>query len=101
MNYIDVLAWGMEHIASNHGFKCSNSIQEEGEICIWGGCNVPTIGDVQMLCEDLQISKDCIDSSECGIDVFISQEWYDTYANTPYTPTGMELWKRYEAVIPE
>jgi hypothetical protein len=93
MTNIEMLVWGISHIAENHGFNADTNYEEEGEVCIWGGCNVPTLADVQMLCEDLHIENECVESNECGIDVFIAEEWWDKYANEPYTK-GMEFWRR-------
>lgn len=89
----EMLLWGIEHIAENHGFNSNIEDWEvDGEVCIWGGCNVPTLCDVQMLCEDLGISKDFVESSEFGIDVFIPQDWFDTKSQLPFE--GQCLWQR-------
>ena len=98
MKNIDVLCWGMEHIAQNHNFGASTDYEEEGNLCIYGGCNVPTLQDVQFLCEDLGIERECVESSSWGIDVFITQEWYDEHANKDYVP-GLEMWKRHGFVV--
>ena len=91
---IQMLVWGIKHIAENHGFKANTNYKEDGEVCIYGGCNVPTLGDVHQLCEDLGIDTyECVDSSDCGIDVYISEEWWENKANKPYEK-GMELWRR-------
>lgn len=95
MKKIDVLCWGVQHIAENHGFEASVNYEEDGEVCIFGGCNVPTLSDVQMLCDDLGIGRENIESSEYGIDVYLTQELFDE----DYEPTGMEFWKRRDAVI--
>lgn len=92
MRKIDVLCWGIEHIANNHNFSASTkSWEKEGEVCIYGGCNVPTLSDVRMLCSDLGISRDYIDSSDFGIDVFIPEDWD---INGEYTFSGFEMWKK-------
>ena len=100
----DVLAWGMKHIASNHGFNASvEDCEVDGTMCIYGGCNVPTLSDVQMMCEDLGVPRDCIESDDFGICVYIDWDWNQEggLLQQDYTPTGMELWKRYSAVIGE
>ena len=51
----------------------------------------PTLSDVQMLCSDLGISRDYIDSSDFGIDVFIPEDWD---INGEYTFNGFEMWKK-------
>ena len=90
---LEMLVWGIQHIAKNHGFKSTTDYKEDGEVCIYGGCNVPTLSDVQMLCEDVGINKDWIESSDFGIDVFISEEWYEGKAQEPYKK-GFEFWRR-------
>lgn len=87
----DVLAWGMQHIASNHGLKTSLNYEEDGSMCIYGGCNVPTLSDVQMMCEDLGIPQENIDSSEFGIDIYIDWDWTQEggLLQLDYVPTGM------------
>jgi len=99
MKYIDVLVWGIKHIAQNHNFNASTDYEDGGSVCIYGGCNVPTLQDAKFLCEDLKIESDCIESSEFGIDVWITQDWYDTVGQSEYKPTGLEMWKRKEAEI--
>ena len=93
MKKIDVLCWGIEHIANNHNLSASTKFwKDEGDVCIYGGCNVPTLSDVQMLCSDLGIPRDCIDSSDFGIDVFIPEDWD---INGEYTFSGFEMWKKH------
>lgn len=99
MRYLDVLAWGMEHIAQNHGFAADTDDLADGSVCIYGGSNVPTLQDVIFLCEDMNIPRENIDNSEWGIEVEFSQQWYDEYGKNEYEPTGMEMWKRYGFVI--
>jgi hypothetical protein len=99
MRKIDVLCWGVEHIASNHGFGASINYEESGELCIYGGCNVPTLSDVRMLCSDLGIGSENIESSEFGIDIWLTCEWYEEQAEQEYKPTDMEMWKRHDVQI--
>ena len=89
----------MQHIAQNHGFAAATDYEESGDLCIYGGCNVPTLSDVQMLCEDVGIPSDCIESSEYGIDVWLTCEWFEEQGEKEYIPTGMEMWKRYGSAI--
>jgi hypothetical protein len=94
MTNIEMLCWGIQHIAKNHGFDASTDYKEDGEVCIYGGCNVPTLGDVQQLCLDLGIdTSECLESGDCGIDVFITDEWMKNIGRKPYKK-GLELWKR-------
>ena len=99
MTYLEVFNWGMQHIASNHGFSFGGSLGVGDSVCIYGGCNVPTVADVRMLCDDLSIPRDCIESSEFGVDVYYDGEWLGEKADKVYVPTGMEMWKRSEATI--
>lgn len=94
----EMLLWGVKHIAENHGFNSNTKDWEEyGEVYIWGGCNVPTLCDVQMLCEDLGIPREYIDNSEYGMEIFIPQDWYDLKSDMPFK--GMCLWKRNNVEI--
>lgn len=93
LSNIDMLCWGIEHIVTNHRLQYNCDYENDGQVCIWGGCNVPTLSDVIMLCEDVGIDRQCISSSEFGIEVDISEEWYEEHAIKPYRK-GLELWKR-------
>lgn len=93
MTNIQMLVWGIKHIAKNHGLNAETDYKSEGEVCIWGGCNIPTLSDVRMLCEDLHIERENIVSGDYGIDVYVSEDWWKTYAKKPYEK-GMELWKK-------
>ena len=90
---LEMLLWGMEHIAKNHGLECNLDYEKEGEVCIYGSCNVPTLADVKMLCEDVGIEPEAIDACECGIDVWLPLLWWKFKANEPYVK-GMEMWRR-------
>ena len=97
---LQVLLWGINEIANNHGFQSSTeNWADEGQICIFGGCNVPTLADVCMLCQDVGITKDCIYSSEFGIDIEIPEDWYESVGRSPFTGTG--LWTKYGTVCTE
>jgi len=111
MKKIEVLLWGIQHIAQNHGFAADIEYEETGEVCIYGGCNIPTLQDVRFLCEDLNIPNENIQSSEYGIDISLNWEWLqEDYGKNPdegqwgllledYKQTGNEMWKRYGFVI--
>ena len=90
---LEMLVIGIEEIAKNHGFKSDTDWEENGEVCIFGGCNVPTLQDVKFLCEELMINRSNIESSEFGIDIWIDQEWFDESAHKSYVPMG-QLWKK-------
>lgn len=98
MTKLEVLIWGIKHIAENHGFNSSTDWEEDGEVCIYGGCNVPTLSDVRMMCEDLGITPDFVESSPFGIDVFIPEEWYENESGEEYESAN-ELWKRANVKI--
>ena len=89
---LEMLLWGMAHIAKNHGFEYSLDYEEDGVVCIYGGCNVPTLADVKMLCEDVRIDPDCVASSSLGIDVIILYRWYLDVGKRPYEK-GLEMWR--------
>ena len=89
---LDMLLWGIKHIAENHGFKASTDYEEEVEVCVYGGCNVPTLADVQMLCGDVGISERCVYPSSVGIDIEILPDWLEKTANKAYT--GLGFWQR-------
>ena len=92
---LEMLFWGTNHIAQNHGFKAradEEIVLEDGEVCIYGGCNIPVLADVRFLCEDVGIPKDYIESSEMGIDVYIPEDWYEKQAQKEYK--GNDFWKR-------
>ena len=88
----EMLLWGVQHIAEHHGFKYNTEDWEDGMVCIFCSCNVPTLCDVQMLCEDLGIPRNFIESSDYGIEVFIPQDWFDTKKDIPFN--GMCFWQR-------
>ena len=110
---INVLLWGIKHIAENHHFNYNVDYEEDGAICIYGGCNVPTFNDVRMLCEDLGMPIDCIETSEFGIDVYLEWDWLQEKDDDgdpserwgllmeDYTPTNYEMWKRHNVAIGE
>lgn len=100
MTKLEVLFAGIRHIAENHGFNAmTECLADDGEVCIWGGCNVPTICDVELLAEDLGIERECLIISDCGIDVRITEEWMEKEAGKAYRVTGLELWKRSDFII--
>ena len=112
MKKIEVLLWGVKHIAQNHGFDYSTEYEDDGEVCIFGGCNVPTLEDVMLLCEDLGIERNNVESSDFGIDIWMDWRWMEEDNETrnhqegkwgmlleEYKPTGMEMWKRFGVEI--
>ncbi len=60
MKKIDVLAWGVKHIASNHrNVECDTDWEEYGAMYIMDTA-VPTLSDARMLCADLGIDLSLI-----------------------------------------
>ena len=98
MKKIDVLVWGVKHIAANYGLVSSVDLTE-GSVCVFGGCRPAILNDVQMLCADLGVPRDAIWPSDFGIDIDIDLQ--DGVLQQEYVPTGMELWKRRNATIGE
>ena len=90
---LEMLVIGIDEIAKNHGLESDTDWEENGEVCIYGGCNVPTLSDVEMLCEELMINHSNIESSEFGIDIWIDQEWFDELAQKSYVPMG-QFWHK-------
>jgi hypothetical protein len=61
---------------------------------------VPTLADARMMCEDLGINPgDCYADHSWGTIVIDIEGWADTIGQEEYVPTGMEMWKRANAVI--
>lgn len=88
-----MLLIGVKEIAKNHGFKSDTDWKEIGEVSIYGGCNIPTLADVQFLCDELMINRSNIGSYNFGIDIEIDSEWYNEWAQKSYKPMG-QFWHR-------
>jgi hypothetical protein len=100
MTNFEMLVCGVKHIAENHGFKPNTEEWESyGEVWIFGGCNVPTICDVQMLCDDLGIPREFIETNDFGIDIYIPQDWFDLESDKPFN--GQCMWKKHNASFSE
>lgn len=91
MTNLEMLLWGIQHIAENHGFRSCVDWEEDGEVAICG-CNVPTLMDTYMLCEELGIDRDYVENSDWGIDVYIPQDWIEEKANEAFV--GAMMWKK-------
>ena len=101
MKKIEVLAWGVQHIASNHDANYSTDYEEYQSMSILG-TEVPTVADARMLCEDLGMERErCYVDRSWGIIVIDVEGWADTEGQQEYTPTGHEMWKKIDAVIGE
>ena len=89
----ETLIWGIQHIAENHGFRSVIDWEEDGQVAICGmGINVPTIMDVNLLCEDVGIDKRYIYHTDFGIDICIPTDWYETIAQDVFD--GYCMWQR-------
>lgn len=102
MKKIEVLAWGVQHIASNHrNVKCSTDWEEFLSMSICDD-EVPTVQDARLMCEDLGMERErCYVDNSWGIIVIDVEDWADTEGQEEYTPTGHEMWKKFNATIGE
>ena len=118
MKKIDVLLWGVKHIASNYQMGADVNYEDDGQVCIYvtpehPDCSPAPINDMQMLCMDLGINLSLVDVSPYGVDVWIDYAWVHTeaecegYCDTDeagrlleeYTPNGHEMWHKYGVTI--
>ena len=88
-----MLIIGIKEIAKNHGFESNTDWEENGEVCIFGGCNIPTLQDVKFLCEELMINPSNIDPYDYEIIISIDSEWLNEWAQKSYKPMG-QVWRR-------
>lgn len=89
---IDVLIYGLHHIAENHNTTAiTNDWKEEQQVCVMVN-NVPTMSDVQMLCDDLGIPRDCIYASFFGIDIELPYEWIEKTSKKAFN--GYRFWEK-------
>lgn len=99
MKKIEVLQWGVKHIATNHKSKFNTDYEEYHSMSIWDD-GVPTLADARMMCEDLGIDRsDFYCDSSWGIIVIDIDGWLQEHGQEEYVPTGMEMWKRYGVEI--
>jgi hypothetical protein len=102
MKKIEVLAWGVQHIASNHrGVDCNTDYEEFQSMSI-SDDELPTVQDARLMCEDLGMERErCYVDRSWGIIVIDVEDWADTIGQQEYTPTGHEMWKKIDATIGE
>lgn len=91
MKNLEMLIFGVKHIAENHGFRFSTDWEEDGELAIFGN-NVPTFMDALMLVEDCKIPRNFVESNDFGIDIYIPSDWLENEAQKEYC--GLSFWKR-------
>ena len=100
MKKIDVLAWGVRHIAHNHRDAVCNTDYKECMSMSIVDDSVPTLSDTQMLCEDLGIERqNCYADHSWGVICIDLEGWVEKHGQEEYVPTGMEMWKRYGVEI--
>ena len=106
MMKIDVLKWGLQHIAANYRMGASvDDLDETGEACIYvteehPDCSPAPINDVQMMCRDLGIQRRDVEVDAYGVTVYAA--WYicgDKSLLRDYVPTGNEMWKKCNVTI--
>lgn len=101
MKKIDVLVWGVKHIASNYNVECDTDYEEYGSMSIMA-TRVPILSDARMLCKDLDIPvSDCYVDSSWDTIVIDVYGWAQQRGQEEYTPSGLEMWKRFNAKIGE
>lgn len=95
MKKIDVLIWGIKHIAGNHHFSGDHYTDHEtGETIMHTHHNVPTTADVRMLAEDLGVHDYC-SVRGFAVQIVLPKEWVGTIGQEEFVPTiGMMMWKR-------
>lgn len=95
MKKIDVLVWGIRHIAGNH-HKSSvvYTDYETGGMNLCIGTNVPTTADVRMLAEDLDVRGWCFVKG-CAVHIVVPKAWIEAEGQEEFVPAiGMMMWKR-------
>lgn len=91
----EMLIYGINHIAENHGFiAVTEDWEETRQVAIMGN-NVPTLADIQSLCADLGISRENIYKTIFGIDIEIPYDWFKKKANKKFN--GLRYWERVGA----
>jgi hypothetical protein len=90
---IDVLIYGLHHIAENHNTTAiTDDWKEEQQVSIMAN-NVPTMSDVRMLCEDLGIPRDYVCETIFGsIDIDLPSEWIKKTSKKSFN--GCRFWER-------
>jgi len=96
MTNFEALRKGLQLVASNHNLKANvDDWENDGELCIFGGCNIPTISDTRMLCNDVMFPIDAIESSDFGIDIYLDEDWVNGIGAEEYKPSlEYSFWKR-------
>ena len=99
MKKIEVLQWGVAHIATNHKSEYNTDYEENHSMSIWDD-GVPTLSDARMMCEDLGIAKEnCYADHSWNVVCIDLDGWLEEHGQEEYVPTGMEMWHRYGVEI--
>ena len=101
MKKIEVLKWGIKHIAENHKSEFNVlDVEETMGASIWDD-GVPTLADAQMMCDGLGIDRSCCYADHSwGIICIDLDEWLPEHGQEEYIPNpAMEMWKRYGVEI--
>ena len=95
MKKIEVLQWGVQHIAGNHRNVVCNTDYEECQTMSICDTAVPTTMDARMLCQDLGMERErCYTDNSWGVIVIDVEGWANTVGQEEYVPSGFEMWKR-------
>ena len=92
---LEMLLWGVQHIAENHGqIASTEDYEEEMTVCIFGKTpNIPTVADMRQLAEEVGLDPyDDVEVSDCGVDIYLTEEWMEDKADEPFEGAG--LWRR-------
>ena len=90
--YKDVLIYGINHIAENHNIRPILEDIDYGQVAVLGN-NIPTLADIQSLCDDLEIPRYCIHTTMFGIDIDIPSEWFKKKAKKVFK-NKMCFWEK-------
>ena len=102
MKKIDVLVWGVKHIATNRDLNYSTDYEEDRTMSVLGD-SVPLLADMSMLCENLGIERGCCYADHSWgvtiIDLDVDN-WLEEHGHENYVPCpALETWKRYNVEI--
>lgn len=95
MKKIEVLQWGLRHIAGNHNMGSGfYTDYDTGSTILCTGTNVPTTADMRMLADDMGVS-DCCYVRGCAVQIDLPKQWVETVGQEEFVPAmGMMMWKR-------
>ena len=92
MKKIEVLKWGVKHIAGNHHYYGNYYTDNAGRTILYTGANKHTTAAMRMLANDVGV--DCITRGH-AVQIIVGRNWVDTIGQEELEPTmGMMMWKR-------